>query len=313
MNTTSPSKDIMTTLAPPATIAFIGLGMMGRPMATRLAEAGFKLRVFDLSQKAVSEFVGAHPTALATPSAKAAAQGAAAMITMLPDGKIVRQAVLEGRDPAIEGLEAGALVIDMSSSNPVDTQKLARDLAGRGVALLDAPVSGGVKRAVDGSLSIMVGGPNADLERARPVFGAMGKTITLCGPVGAGHALKALNNYLSAAGLVAMCEALVVGEAFGLDPGTMVDVFNSSTGKSNATEVKGRQFVVSRTFAAGFTTALMAKDLRTAGGIARHLKLNLPNLDQAVAYWTAADGKLGPGADHTEIFRYAEMLAEEDS
>ena len=218
---------------PPATIAFIGLGMMGRPMATRLAEAGFELRVFDVSQKAVSDFVGAHPSALATASAKAAAQGAEALITMLPDGKIVRQAVLEGRDAAVEGLAAGAIVMDMSSSNPVDTQKLAHDLAARGVALLDAPVSGGVKRAIDGSLSIMVGGAPADLERARPVFGAMGKTITLCGPAGAGHALKALNNYLSAAGLVAMCEALVVGEAFGLDPGTMVDVFNTSTGKSN--------------------------------------------------------------------------------
>jgi len=302
----------MTLLAPPATIAFIGLGMMGRPMATRLAEAGFKLRVFDVSQKAVSEFVGAHPSALATPSAKAAAQGAAALITMLPDGKIVRQAVLEGRDAAVEGLEPGALVLDMSSSNPVETQQLARDLAGRGMALLDAPVSGGVKRAIDGSLSIMVGGGAADLERARPVFGAMGKTITLCGPAGAGHALKALNNYLSAAGLVAMCEALVVGEAFGLDPGTMVDVFNSSTGKSNATEVKGRQQVVSRTFAAGFATRLMAKDLRTAGDVARFLKLRMPNLEQAVAYWNDADSKLGKGSDHTEIFRYAEMLAEKE-
>lgn len=302
----------MTTLAPPATIAFIGLGMMGRPMATRLAEAGFTLRVFDVSQKAVSDFVGVHPSAIATASAKAAAQGAAALITMLPDGKIVRQAVLEGRDAAVEGLDPGALVMDMSSSNPVDTQALARDLAGRGVALLDAPVSGGVKRAIDGSLSIMVGGGQADLDRARPVFAAMGKTITLCGPAGAGHALKALNNYLSASGLVAMCEALVVGEAFGLDPGTMVDVFNSSTGKSNATDVKGRQFVVSRSFAAGFTTSLMVKDLRTAGDVARHLKLRMPNLEQAVAYWTAADGRLGRGADHTEIFRYAEMLAEEE-
>jgi 3-hydroxyisobutyrate dehydrogenase len=301
----------MTALAPPATIAFLGLGMMGRPMARRLVEAGFKLRVFDVSQKAVSDFVGAHPSALATASAKAAAEGADALITMLPDGKIVRQAVLEGRDAAVEGLQAGALVLDMSSSNPVDTQKLVRDLAGRGVALLDAPVSGGVRRAVDGSLSIMVGGAAADLERVRPIFGAMGKTITLCGPAGAGHALKALNNYLSAAGLVAMCEALVVGEAFGLDPGVMVDVFNSSTGKSNATEVKGRQFVVPRNFAAGFTTALMVKDLRTAGDLATHLKLQVPNLAQAVAYWTAADGKLGKGADHTEIFRYAEMLAEE--
>jgi 3-hydroxyisobutyrate dehydrogenase len=301
-----------TPLTPPATIAFIGLGMMGRPMASRLAEAGFKLRVFDTSQKAVSDFVGTHPSALATASAKAAAQGADALITMLPDGKIVRQAVLEGRDPAVEGLAAGAVVLDMSSSNPVDTQKLVRDLAAKGVALLDAPVSGGVKRAIDGSLSIMVGGAAADLERARPVIAAMGKTITLCGPAGAGHALKALNNYLSAASLVAMCEALVVGEAFGLDPGTMVDVFNTSSGKSNSTEVKGRQQVVSRAFAAGFTTSLMAKDLRTAGDVASHLKLKMLHLQQAVAYWNAADAKLGKGADHTEIFRYAEMLAEAD-
>jgi 3-hydroxyisobutyrate dehydrogenase len=300
-----------SSLIPPATIAFLGLGMMGRPMAARLAGAGFKLRVFDVSQKAVSDFVGAHPTALATASAKAAAEGADALITMLPDGKIVRQALIEGRDAACESLAAGALVLDMSSSNPVDTQKLAHDLAASGVALLDAPVSGGVKRAVDGSLAIMVGGSVADLERARPLLGAMGKTITLCGPAGAGHALKALNNFLSASGLVAMCEALVVGEAFGLDPGTMVDVFNSSTGKSNATEVKGRQFVVSRSFASGFSTRLMAKDLRTAGDVAQHLKLNMPMLQQAMGYWTAADGKLGTGSDHTEILRYAEMLAEE--
>ncbi len=301
----------MTSLAPGATIAFLGLGMMGRPMASRLAEAGFRLRVFDVSQKAVSDFVGAHPSALATASPKAAAEGADALIAMLPDGKIVRQAMIDGKDAAREGLSAGALVVDMSSSNPVDTQKLARDLAAAGVALLDAPVSGGVKRATDGSLSIMVGGAAADLERARPLFGAIGKTVTLCGPVGAGHALKALNNYLSAAGLVAMCEALVVGEAFGLDPGTMVDVFNSSTGKSNSTEVKGRQFVVSRSFAAGFSTRLMAKDLRTAGDVAKHLELNMPMLQEAVDYWNDADARLGAGADHTEIFRYAEMLAEQ--
>ena len=144
---------LAASLAPPATIAFIGLGMMGRPMAARLAEAGFKLRLYDLSQKAVSDFIGAHPSALATASPKAAAQGADAVITMLPDGKIVRQALIEGRDPAREGMAAGAIAIDMSSSNPVDTQKLARDLAALGVALLDAPVSGGVKRAIDGSLS----------------------------------------------------------------------------------------------------------------------------------------------------------------
>ena len=301
----------MTALLPSATIGFIGLGKMGRPMALRLVEAGFKLRVFDVSQKAVSDFVGACPAAVATASPKAAAQGADALITMLPDGKIVRQALIEGRDAARESLQAGALVLDMSSSNPVDTQKLAHDIAGLGAALLDAPVSGGVKRAVDGSLAIMVGGAAADLERARPALAAMGKTITLCGAVGAGHAMKALNNYLSASGLVAMCEALLVGEAFGLDPSTMIDVINNSTGRNNATEVKGKQFVISRSFGSGFYTSLMAKDLRTANDVARHLKINVPMLRDAVAYWNSADGKLGAGADHTEIFRYAEMLAEE--
>src|ERR1041385_410535 len=108
----------MTTLSPPATIAFIGLGMMGRPMAARLAEAGFRLRLYDLSQKDVADFAGAPPTALATASPKAAAQGADAVITMLPDGKVVRQALIEGRDPAREGMAAGAVAIDMGSSNP---------------------------------------------------------------------------------------------------------------------------------------------------------------------------------------------------
>lgn len=297
-------------IRPPATIAFIGLGMMGRPMARRLAEAGFALRIFDVSQKAVSEFVGLCPAAVATASPRAAAQGAALLVTMLPDGKIVRDAVVTGRDAAREDLAAGALVIDMSSSNPVDTAQLARDLAARGIATLDAPVSGGVKRAIDGSLSIMAGGAAADLDRARPALEAMGKTITLCGSVGAGHALKALNNFLSASSLVAMCEALVVGEAFGLDPGTMVDVFNSSTGRSNSTEVKGRQFVVSRSFNAGFAASLMAKDLRTAADVATHLKVNMPMLAEAARYWTEADRALGKSADHTEIMRYAETLAE---
>src|SRR3981189_1670853 len=126
----------MTTLAPPATIAFLGLGMMGRPRAARLAEAGFKLRLFDISQKAVSDFIGAHPSALATASPKAAAKGADALITMLPARKVVRRALSDGLDAAREGLAAGALVLDMSSSNPVDTQKRARDLAALGVALL---------------------------------------------------------------------------------------------------------------------------------------------------------------------------------
>ena len=292
---------------PPAAVAFIGLGNMGVPMAARLIEAGYKVTGCDAAPAARERFA-AIAGAASVADVAAAVAGVPVVITMLPDGKAVAVVVATMRPH----LAPGAIVIDMSSSDPVGTRALGAELAAAAIRLIDAPVSGGVKRAVDGSLSIMVGGAAADLERARPVFAAMGRTITLCGPAGAGHALKALNNYLSAAGVVAMCEALIVGEAFGLDPGTMVDVFNTSTGKSNATEVKGRQFVVPRTFAAGFSMALMAKDLRTAGDVASHLKLKVPNLEQAVAYWTDADGKLGKGADHTEIFRYAEMLADKE-
>src|SRR5260370_9737825 len=129
----------MTPLLPPASIAFLGLGMMGRPMAARLVEAGFRLRLFDVSQKAVSDFIGAHPSAVATASPKAAAQGADALITMLPDGKVVRQALIEGRDAARDGLAAGALVLDMSSSNPFATQNPAHDPPTPAVALPPAP------------------------------------------------------------------------------------------------------------------------------------------------------------------------------
>ena len=139
------------------------------------------------------------------------------LITMLPDGRIVREALLGNRG-AGEVLAAGALVIDMSSSAPMETRRLAEDLAAKGIALIDAPVSGGVKRALDGSLAIMAGGGAADIERARPLLEAMGKSVFSTGPIGSGHAVKALNNYVSATGLAAACEAAIVAEKFGDRP-----------------------------------------------------------------------------------------------
>ena len=296
----------MTTLAPPATIAFLGLGMMGRPMAARLAEAGFKLRLFDISQKAVSDFIGAHPSALATASPKAAAQGADALITMLPDGKIVRKALLgdEGaNDGVLDGLASGSLVIDMSSSSPVGTRELGAVLASRGIALVDAPVSGGVKRAIDGSLAIMVGGDDADIARCRPLLAAMGRDIFPTGPLGSGHAMKALNNYVSAAGLTAAVEALAVGEKFGLDPNVMTDVLNASSGRNNTTENKLKQFIISKTFASGFSAALMAKDVRTADELGAAIGVATPLAEACVVLWGEAAARLGATADHTEYGR----------
>jgi 3-hydroxyisobutyrate dehydrogenase len=288
----------------PATIAFIGLGQMGLPMARRLIQAGFAVRGADPADGPRRALVEAG--ALAFAGAAEAAEGADMLITMLPNGAIVRDALLGAG--AARALGKGALVIDMSSSAPTDTVGLAADLEPLGLVLIDAPVSGGVKRAIDGSLAIMAGGPAEAVERARPVLAAMGKAIFATGPIGSGHAMKALNNYVSAAGLIAACEALLVGSRFGLAPETIVDVLNASTGRSNSTEVKMKPFVISEAFNSGFSLALMAKDLRIAADLADHLDLALPQVQSVAALWEDAKAGLGMQADHTEIHRHLQAL-----
>lgn len=229
-----------------------------------------------------------------------AAEGADVLVTMLPDGKAVRAALL-GPDGAAEKLAPGALVLEMSSSAPVATRELAEELAGRGITLVDAPVSGGVKRAIDGSLAIMAGGVSEAGARARPLLQAMGTSIFETGPVGSAHAMKALNNYVSAAGLVAACEALQIGVAFGLDPELMTDILNVSTGRNNSTEVKLKPFVIPKNYGSGFSLGLMAKDLRTADDLARQLGVPAPFSAACAELWTQALAELGPQADHTAI------------
>jgi 3-hydroxyisobutyrate dehydrogenase len=275
-------------------------------MAARLATGGWKVRGFDLSPAALDAFARANPKSVLAASAAEAAAGADVAITMLPDGKAVRQAVLT--DGVAVALRPGGLVIDMSSSSPVDTKRLGEELAARRVGLIDAPVSGGVKRAVEAKLTIMVGGNAVLTERCRPLLGAMGTSIYATGPLGSGHAMKALNNFVSAAGLVAACEALLIGRRFGLDPSLIVDILNASTGRNNSTELKAKQFILSGTFASGFSLGLMAKDLRTAADLAEHLGVGAPMARAACDFWASAQGSLGPDADHTEIFRFVEAL-----
>ena len=284
----------------PATIAFIGLGKMGVPMAARLLAAGYRLRGYDAAETARTRFAQAHPQATLRESVNDCIEGAAAVITMLPDGKIVAN-VLRGAAAAIA---KDAVVIDMSSSSPIDTEKTGAVLAARGLAMIDAPVSGGVKRAVDGTLSIMAGGDAAAVERCLPVLNAMGSAVFRTGKLGSGHAMKALNNAVSAAGLVAAAEALLIGQRFGLDPAMMVDVLNASTGKNNSTENKLKQHILSGSFASGFALGLMAKDLGTAAELARHLEVAAPLSAASARLWQAASAELGAAADHTEIFRY---------
>ncbi|HWT77515.1 MAG TPA: NAD(P)-dependent oxidoreductase [Candidatus Methylomirabilis sp.] len=301
------------TTQPIRTIAFIGLGKMGQPMAANLAKAGFILRVMDRSAEAVQDFLSLQPArAFGTP--QEAAAESEALITMLPTGRDVRE-VLVGRtesdpDAAMRGLRPGAIVIDMSSSAPLLTRETGRQLAAAGVAMLDAPVSGGVLRAREGTLAIMVGGDAVAIERARPVLAAMGSKTFVIGSLGSGHAMKALNNYVSAAGLAAAAEALLVGRHFGLDPAVMTDALNASTGRNNSTENKLKQHILSGTFGSGFSLDLMAKDLVTALELAKDLGVPAPLAERCVSLWKDANAQLGPGADHTEIFRFLERLRE---
>jgi 3-hydroxyisobutyrate dehydrogenase len=287
-------------------IAFLGLGKMGLPMARRLHEAGAPVVGFDPVEPTRLAFAAAGGGVAST--AREAVSGADVLITMLPNGKAVRAALLRG-EPLVVHCAANAIVIDMSSSAPVGTRELADELAGRGVHLLDAPVSGGVKRALDGSLAIMVGGPPEVIAKVRPLLETMGKSIFETGAVGSGHAMKALNNYVSAAGLTAACEALQIGEKFGLDPVMMTDILNASTGRNNSTEVKLKPFVIPKNYASGFSLALMAKDLRTADDLAMHLDVPAPFSQALIEIWEQAADALSAAADHMAIDAYLATAA----
>jgi len=287
-----------TNILPPAKIAVVGLGNMGHPMAACLARAGYRVIGFDTSAGARAKY--ASTGGAATADAAEAVSDAQVVITLLPDGKIVRMAI----DSMKPLLAPGTVLIDMSSSAPVGTKALGGELVAAGFEFIDAPVSGGVKRAVNGTLAIMVGGDSRTFEKVRPVLDAMGKSIFHAGPLGAGHAAKALNNYVSAAGLAAAVEALAIGDRFGIDPNALVDIFNASTGRNNSTENKLKQFVIPEKFTSGFSLALMAKDIRTADDLARQIGVAAPLADEVASLWDGALKSLGPSADHTEIGRH---------
>ncbi len=294
-------------LKPPAHVAIIGLGNMGRPMGACLVRAGFAVTGFDVSADARTAFARDSGASIADDLA-AAVRHASAVVTMVPDGKIVRTLV-ETLQP---NLHAGAVIIDMSSSEPMGTRELGAKMIAAGFEFIDAPVSGGVRRAVDGSLSIMAGGESASIDRVEAVLSAMGRTIFRTGPLGSGHAMKALNNYVSGAGLIAACEAINAGAAFGIDASMMVDVLNASTGRNNSTEVKMKQFILSQTWGSGFSIGLMAKDIRTAGDLAETLGVAAPLASQCADLWDEAAARIGGGCDHTEIQRFLEMYGDND-
>lgn len=299
----------------PATAAprfgLIGLGRMGAPMAAAIRRAGLTLAVHD-RVPAVTAQVAADTGAQACASVAELAAASDVVVTMLPNGAAVRSVVLgEGDgDRGVAGeLAPGGLVVDMSSSSPGETRSLGEELAAQGLALVDAPVSGGVERALSGRLAVMVGGEDADVARATPVFEAVGETVLRCGTLGCGHAAKALNNAVSSAGLIAAGEALLVGQRHGVAPEVLVDVLNASTGRNNATERKLRQFVLSRTFASGFELDLMVKDLRIALSMAVDAEVAPGLTAQTLVAAGGAQACLDPGADHTSVIQWLERQA----
>ncbi len=291
-------------------VGFIGLGNMGLPMAANLARAGQELIVYDLNRKVVDDFVAEFDARPAN-GLESVAQNADIVITIVPTGRDVRRVVMgqDGDAGLADFMEKGKLLLDMSSSDPTGTVTLAKELAERGIAMVDAPVSGGVRRAKDGSLAIMVGGGKDEVARCRDLLDIMGGQIFDCGPVGSGHAMKALNNMLSAIGLAAAGEALIIGKQFGLDPAVMVDTINRSTGKNNATEVKFHSFVLSDAYNAGFTNGLMLKDLTTAQDLARATGVPAPFTALVREAFATTLAQYGPASDHTEVVRWQQEAA----
>ncbi|MEC9368095.1 MAG: NAD(P)-dependent oxidoreductase [Pseudomonadota bacterium] len=286
-------------------IGFAGIGRMGAPMVNCLARAGHKVLAFDPDRKALAQVADIKGVSMAS-DLRSLGAACAIVITMLPTGAIVREAVLATGGIA-EGMKKGATLIDMSSSEPVGTRELGAELEKRGITLIDAPVSGGVGKAKDGTLAIMAGGDSAAIDRVEGVLSAMGKVFR-AGPLGAGHAIKALNNYVSSAGLAATCEAVLIARAFGLDAEVMTDIINASTGWNNTTQNKLKRFILSEAFDAGFALNLMDKDVGMARDLAHSLGIEAPTLKQVSALLHAASQKLGPPADHTELFRYLENI-----
>jgi 3-hydroxyisobutyrate dehydrogenase len=291
------------SFSPPERVGFVGLGNMGAPMAVRLARAGYGLIVADASADAVARFTSEVRCERAS-SLRELGASCRVIITMLPDGKVVRQ-VLLGPDGVVAGLGPESVVIDMSSSSPVGTRELSGELVARRIALIDAPVSGGVRKAVDGTLAIMVGGDGAVVKRCGALLEVLGRVFAT-GATGSGHAMKSLNNYLSAANLAVAAEAMLAGERFGLDPAVMISILNASTGRNSATEHKYPSFVLPRNFASGFALGLMAKDLRLALELARATDAPASLLAACSQLWSDAEGELGFRADNTEIVKYLE-------
>jgi 2-hydroxy-3-oxopropionate reductase len=255
------------------TVGFIGLGIMGRPMAKNLMEAGYELVLQNRSPEK-AEGLAEEGNATAARSPREVAEACDIVITMLPDSPDV-EAVVAGEGGVLEGIRDSALLVDMSTISPVVTEELAAKVREKGASMLDAPVSGGDVGAVEGALSIMVGGSKEDFERARPLFDVMGKVATHVGPIGAGQVVKACNQIVVALTIEAVSEALVLGSKGGVAPEKILDVLGEGLAGNKVMEVK-REKMLEHSFDPGFRIELHHKDLGIALAAGREYGVTLP-------------------------------------
>ncbi len=289
-------------------VGFIGLGVMGAPMAGHLARAGHAVSVYDLAPGAAQRLAESQPGITARASLREVAAHSDLIVTMLPNGRVVREVVFAD-DGLLAGWARGGLLLDTSSAEPWITRETAARLAEHGIAMVDAPVSGAAWGAQAAELVFMVGGAQADVARARPLLDAMGRAVFHLGALGAGHTMKCLNNLITAVTLTATAEGLAIGTRAGLDPAVMTDVLNEATGGSWITRTHIHQRVISRSFDDPFKLELMLKDMGIAVDLARELGMPAPISEEGRRLWQQADAARGPGVSVSELVRWVETEA----
>ena len=286
-------------------IGFIGLGIMGKPMARNLIKAGYRLTAYDIVRESVEEIVAAG--AEAGKSARDVASRSDATITMLPDGPEVETAVL-GPEGVLEGAGPGSVIVDMSSISPLVAQRVGKACAEKSVAFIDAPVSGGEPKAIDGTLAIMAGGDRVSFQKVLPLFRVMGSSAVLTGPIGAGNVTKLANQIMVAVNIAAMGEALVLASKAGLDPEVVFNAVKGGLAGSAVLNAKA-PMVISRNFKPGFRISLHQKDLRNALLAAEAMKVPLPFTSLAQQVLVALVNNDRGDLDHSAIATFIEDMA----
>jgi 3-hydroxyisobutyrate dehydrogenase-like beta-hydroxyacid dehydrogenase len=286
-------------------LGLIGLGNIGEPVCRQLVKENYEVFVYDADDGAIARLEDT--AAVPTTSPEALASVADVVLLSLPNSEVVEEVVL-GEDGLIGSLSSGNVLIDTSSSKPSSTRMISAKLAGAGIEMLDAPVSGGVMKAREGTLSVMVGGRREVFDECSPILHAFGGQVFFLGDHGAGHLAKSLNNLLSATTLASAAEAVILAEKAGLCPETFVEVINASNGRSYSTEVKFPKYILNRSFDDGFSTALMSKDLKIALESAAEIDFPMLIGSTVAQLWQAAVARGNGARNHTEIYAFLEEL-----